>query len=143
MGGASATKNPIEDFNLSKRLFKIKIKNVFSKGLRDSKSYSLMNRIVYLWKIKTYFEIENPSLNCAMQSFTLPWNLFFAFCDQTKGKYILPKNCLEMKDQFTLSITKPSQVHDKISFCIYYKMNPLYELSKNGSLRLDRIFNHR
>ena len=142
MGGPSATKKPIEDLNLSKRFFKIK-KNVFSKDLRDSKSYSLMNRIVDLWKIKTYFEIENPSLNCAMRSFTLPWNLFSAFCDQSKGKYILHKNCLEMTDQFTLSITKPSQVHDKISFFIYYKMNPLYELNKNGSLRSDRIFNHR
>nr|AET47076.1 hypothetical chloroplast protein [Pinus nigra] len=142
MGGPSATKKPIEDFNLSKRLFKIK-KNVFSQDLRDSKSYSLMNRIVDLWKIKTYFEIENPSLNCAMRSFTLPWNLFSAFCDQSKGKYILHKNFLEMTDQFTLSITKPSQVHDKISFFIYYKMNPLYELNKNGSLRSDRIFNHR
>jgi hypothetical protein len=67
MGSPSATEKPIEDFNLSKRLLKGK-QEVFSQDLRDSKSYSLMNRIVDLWKIKTYFEIENPSLNCAISS---------------------------------------------------------------------------
>jgi SpoVK/Ycf46/Vps4 family AAA+-type ATPase len=172
MGSPSATEKPIEDFNLSKRLLK-RQQEVFSQDLRDSKSYSLMNRIVDLWKIKTYFEIENPSSNCAISSdlgsiilkkpsymhrsgsikrnLTLPLNLSSAFCDQSKGQYILHKNfrsktkkiVLEMIDQFTLSITKPSQVHDQIYFYIDYHMNQLYELNKNGSLRSDRIFNHR
>jgi hypothetical protein len=48
-----------------------------------------------------------------------------------------------MIDQFTLSITKPSQVHDQIYFYIDSHMNQLYELNKNGSLRSDRILNHR
>jgi hypothetical protein len=67
MGSPSATEKPIEYFNLSKRLLKRK-QEVFSQDLRDSKSYSLMNRIVDLWKIKTYFEIENPCSNCAISS---------------------------------------------------------------------------
>jgi len=139
MGGPSATKKPIEDFNLSKRLLK-RQQNVFSQYLRDSKSYSLMNRIVDLWKIKTYFEIENPSSNCAIPS-DPGWNILNILHNNFRSK--TKKIVLEMTDQFTLSITKPSQVHDQISCNIYYYMNPLYELNKNGSLRSDRIFNHR
>nr|YP_010309947.1 hypothetical protein MRX01_pgp025 [Larix griffithii]UMY72448.1 hypothetical protein [Larix griffithii] len=171
MGGPSATKKPIKNFNLLKRQ-----QDVFFQDLRNSKSYSLMNRIVDLWKIKTYFEIENPSSNCAISSdpgctilrkpsymnrsdciqsikwnFTLPWNLSSAFCDQSKGQYIWLNNLrlktkkivLKITDQFTLSITKPSKVHYQIYFDIDYNMNPLYELNKNGSLRSNRIFNHR
>jgi hypothetical protein len=67
MGGPSATENPIEDFNLSKRLLKIQ-QDFFPQDLRDSKSYSLMTRIIDLWKTKTYFEIENPSSNCVISS---------------------------------------------------------------------------
>nr|YP_010184960.1 Ycf2 [Pseudotsuga brevifolia]QVH34639.1 Ycf2 [Pseudotsuga brevifolia] len=170
MGGPSATKKP-ENFNLLKRQ-----QDVFFQDLRNSKSYSLMNRIVDLWKIQTYFEIENPSSNFAISSdpgctilrkqsymnrsdcirsikrnFTLPWNLSSAFCDQSKGQYILHNNfrlktkkiVLKITDQLTLLITKPSQVHYQIYFEIYYNMNPLYELNKNGSLRSNRIFNHR
>nr|ULF03459.1 Ycf2 protein [Cathaya argyrophylla]ULF47463.1 Ycf2 protein [Cathaya argyrophylla]ULF47559.1 Ycf2 protein [Cathaya argyrophylla] len=166
MGGLSATKKPIEDFNLFKRQ-----QYVFSQDFRDSK---LMNSIVDLWKIQTYFEIENTCSNCAISSdpgcftlikpsymnrsvrsikrkLTLPWNLSSAFCDQSKGQYILhnklksktKKIVLKMTDQFTLSITKPSQVHYKFSFDMDYRMNPLYELNKNGSLRSNRIFHYR
>nr|YP_009243520.1 ycf2 [Pinus armandii]AJT70433.1 ycf2 [Pinus armandii]UDN39188.1 Ycf2 [Pinus armandii]UDN39262.1 Ycf2 [Pinus armandii] len=139
MGGPSATKKPIEDLNLSKRLLK-RQQNVFSQYLRDSKSYSLMNRIVDLWKIKTYFEIENSSSNYAIPS-DPGWNILNILHNNFRSK--TKKIVLEMTDQFTLSITKPSQVHDQISCNIYYYMNPLYELNKNGSLRSDRIFNHR
>ena len=175
MGGPSAAKKPIKDFNLFKRLLK-RQQDVFFQDFRDSKSNSLMNRIIYLWKIKTYFEIENPSSNFDILSdpgcnilrktssmnqsdrirsikrnLPLPWNLSSAFFDQSKGQCILHNNfrskmkkiVLKMTDQFTLSITKPSQVHDKISLDIYCQMNPLYELNDNGSLRLDRILNHR
>nr|YP_009268451.1 hypothetical protein [Pseudolarix amabilis]BAV19357.1 hypothetical protein [Pseudolarix amabilis] len=173
MGGPSSTKKPIEDFNLFQRLLK-RQQDVFFQDFRDSKSnsFSLMNRIVYLWKIKTYFEIENPSLNGTISSdpgynipsymnrsdcirsiknLPLPWNRSSAFCDQSKGQYILHNNfrsktkkiVLKITDQFILSITKPSQVHYKDSLDIYHNMNPLYELSKNGSFRLNCIFNHR
>nr|QWW91917.1 hypothetical protein RF2 [Keteleeria fortunei var. cyclolepis] len=174
-GGPSATKKPIEDFNLLKRLFQ-RQQDVFFQDFRDSKSNSLMNRIVYLWKIKTYFEIENPSSNCTISSdpgcnilrkpsymnrsdfirsikrnLPLPWNLSSAFCDQSKEQYILHNNfrsktkkiVLKITDQFILSITKPNQVHGKNSLDIDHNMNPLYELNENGSLRLNRIFNHR
>nr|YP_009268393.1 hypothetical protein [Tsuga chinensis]BAV19299.1 hypothetical protein [Tsuga chinensis] len=175
MGGPSATKKTIEDFHLLKRLLK-RQQDVFFQDFRDSKSNLLMNRIVDLWKIKTYFEIENPSSNGTISSdpgcnilrkpsymnrsdcirsikrnLPLPWNQSSAFCDQSKGKYILHNNLrsktkkivLEITDQFILSITKPSRVHYKNSLDIDHHMNTLYEINKNGSLRLNWIFNHR
>jgi hypothetical protein len=47
-----------------------------------------------------------------------------------------------MIDQFTLSIMKPTQVHDQIYFDINDHINPLYELNNNGSLKSYRIFSH-
>jgi hypothetical protein len=57
MGSPSAPEKPIEDFNLSKRLLK-RQQEVFSQDLRDSKFYSLMNRIVDLWKIKNILKLK-------------------------------------------------------------------------------------
>ena len=144
MGGPSATKKSIEDFNLFKRFFK-RQQDVFFQDFRDSKFNSLMNRIVYLWKIKTYFQIENPSSNCTISS-DPGCNII-----RKQGQYILHNNLrsktkkivLKITDQLILSITKPSQVHDKNSLDIDHHMNLLYELNENGSLRLNRIFNHR
>nr|YP_009158473.1 hypothetical protein [Dioon spinulosum]YP_009158492.1 hypothetical protein [Dioon spinulosum]AFS64418.1 hypothetical protein [Dioon spinulosum]AFS64485.1 hypothetical protein [Dioon spinulosum]BAR93679.1 hypothetical protein [Dioon spinulosum]BAR93698.1 hypothetical protein [Dioon spinulosum]BDI62879.1 hypothetical protein RF2 [Dioon spinulosum] len=159
--GSSATKKPIENFQLLRRQ-----QDVFFRYFRGSEK----NGIVDPWKIRTYF--QNPSSNCAISldpgfhmirkdqrdinrlnrilfmNRSLSRDRFSSFCDQDKEQYILHSNfrlkkrVLKITEKFALSITKPNQVYDN-TFApdIDYHVNQFYELNKN--ILLNQIFNHK
>nr|YP_009059784.1 hypothetical protein Ycf2 [Amentotaxus formosana]UPV69862.1 hypothetical protein RF2 [Amentotaxus formosana]BAP47774.1 hypothetical protein Ycf2 [Amentotaxus formosana] len=151
----STTNKPIEKFKVLKRQ-------------QDAFQYfrgSERNRIVDLWKVKTY--LKNSSANYDISS-DPGWNIrrdlnqlncirfvnqslpsiSSSSCDQNKEQFtlnddfFLKKIVLKITDQFTLSITKPNQAYDnEIALDMDYHMNQFYELNKN--ILLNQIFNYR
>nr|YP_010390356.1 hypothetical protein RF2 [Torreya taxifolia]UPV70028.1 hypothetical protein RF2 [Torreya taxifolia] len=151
----STPKKPIEKLKLLKRR-----QDAFQYFRRSER-----NRIVDLWKVKTYLQSSSANydissdpgwnirrdinqFNCIrFVNQSLP-SISSSSCDETKEQFPLnndfkfKKIILKITDEFTLSITKPNQAYDsEIALDMDSHMNKFYELNKN--ILLTQIFNYK